>query len=67
MGAANMIVKEEKPAPSQSVTVRFPPELLDEVDAIAKREGVKRTALVLGLLRYALDEKRKGAKIKVLV
>jgi metal-responsive CopG/Arc/MetJ family transcriptional regulator len=62
-----MIVREEPSAATEPVGFRIPVDLLQEIDRIAKHEGLERTPLIIGLLRAGLEAKGKGAKIVVVV
>lgn len=60
-----MIVKKEPRPELQKISLWLPLELLEELDSLANREGVGRTALMIGLLRYALHKKETNAVIEV--
>jgi hypothetical protein len=55
--------KKKQPNP---LTVRLPPQMLQELAEVAKAENLKRNAVVVTLLRYGLDayQKSRGAKPK---
>lgn len=46
-------------ADDQAVTVRFPPGLLDRLDAAAQREGRSRNTEIIRRLAESLDQTRQ--------
>lgn len=50
----------------QKMSMWMPEDLLEEIDKIAVSEDVGRTAFMVGLMRYALKQKKeRGAVIEV--
>jgi metal-responsive CopG/Arc/MetJ family transcriptional regulator len=47
--------------PSPLVALRFPPEMLEEIDRLARTEFVSRSDVIRTFVREKIEERRKAA------